>query len=43
MFGALIRGRAIVAEAFAGIRTIKSMGLENKLLDKYKKIYPLGC
>lgn len=39
MFGALIRGRAIVAEAFAGIRTIKSMGLENKLLDKYKKIY----
>ena len=39
MFSALIRGRAIVAEAFSGIRTIKSMALENKLLAKYKKIY----
>jgi len=39
LFGAIIKGRAIVAEAFNGVRTIKAMRLEKGVLGKYKTIY----
>lgn len=39
LFGAIVRGRAIVSEAFNGIRAIKTMGLENKILNRYGKTY----
>jgi len=39
LFGAIVQGRAIVAEAFSGVRTIKAMHLEKGVLGKYKRIY----
>ena len=39
MFGAVIKGRAIVSEAFGAIRTIKTMCLESKILARYKRVY----
>lgn len=39
LFGAVVKGRAVVSEAFNGIRTIKTMCLENKVLARYRDIY----
>ncbi len=42
LFGAIVKARYIVSEAFSGILTVKAMGLEKKILRKYAEVYEEG-
>ena len=42
LFGAIVKARFIVSEAFSGILTVKAMGLEKKILRKYAEVYEEG-
>lgn len=39
LFGAIMRIRSQLTEAFSGIRMVKTMGLEGKMLSRYKDVF----
>ncbi len=42
LFGAIVKARYAVSEAFSGILTVKAMSLEKKILNRYVGIYKEG-